>query len=244
MAIFFKKKTLFMLITILSISSILVGCIEKNVKAEELVPQSIEVMKTLDSYLSDVQVIFTSELDEGGEVNMNATITYNKEPFAYSNVQEITSTSKSPDNPLDKLILSLIVKDGVIYTNNSLTGLWLDETNSKLLKEVEDNADLFQNFNIDQFTDLEVISINKNKVTIKATANNSAFLKSLLSSFDTEISGYVEMVIDIDTKYMESFTYYPEIDGKSGEQNRITIKTKDFNTANEVVVPKEALYEK
>ncbi|MBU5676726.1 hypothetical protein KQI88_09865 [Alkaliphilus sp. MSJ-5] len=244
MTIFLKNKTLFMLITILSISSILVGCVEKNVKADELLPQSIEVMKTLDSYLSDVRVIFTSESNEGGEVNMNAIITYNKEPFAYSNVQEITSTNKSANNPLDKLILSLLAKDGVVYTNNSITGLWIDETDPKLVKEVEDNADLFQNFNIDQFTDLEVISINKNKVTIKATANNSAFLKSLLASFNTETSGYVEMVIDIETKYMESFTYYPEIDDKSGEQNKITIKTKDFNNADEVVIPKEALYEK
>ncbi len=243
MTIFFKSKTLFMLITILSISSILVGCVEKNVKADELLPQSIEVMKTLDSYLSDVQVVFTSEANEGGKVNMNAIITYNKEPFAYSNVQEITSTNKSANNPLDKLIFSLLVKDGVVYTNHSITGLWLDETDPKLVKEVEDTADLFQNFNIDQFTDLEVISINKNKATIKATANNSDFLKSLLSSFNAETSGYVEVVIDIETKYMESFTYYPEIDDKSGEQNKITIKTKDFNNADEVVIPKEALYE-
>lgn len=241
----FKRKSILTLIVITLSSLILGGCIEKNIKvdANELLPESIEITQGLDSYVSNVQVIFTSETSEGGQINMDAVITYHQNPFAYSNIQEITSTSKSPDNPLDKLTLSLLVKDGVAYTNNSVTGLWIDESDPKLIKEVTDNGDLFQSFAIDQFADLEVLSVEKNKATIKASTNNSDFLKGLLNSFDTSITGDVEMIIDIETKYIESFIYYPEMDGKSKEDNKITIKAKDFNTAPEVVIPEEALYE-
>jgi len=239
---FFKSKIIFTIITVLSVSLILVGCIERNVNASELLPQSIETMKALDSYISDVKVSFTSESDEGGQVNMNAIITYNKEPFAYSYTQEITSSSKSADNPFDKLVFSLVAKDGVLYKNDPITGLWTDDKDPTLIKAVEDTGDFFQNFNPDQFTDLEVVSVSKNKATIKAQATNSAFIKNLINSFDTSITGDVEMIIDIETKYIESLIYYPEVNGTSGQNNKITILTKDFNSAPEVVVPEEALY--
>jgi len=239
---FFKSKIIFAIITVLSVSLILVGCIERNVKVEELLPESIETMKTLDSFVSDVKVSFKSESGEGGQVNMNALITYHKEPFAYSYTQEITSSNQSSDNPFDKLVFSLIAKDGVIYKNDPITGLWTDEQDPNMIKIVEDTGDFFQNFTTDQFTNLEVVSVSKNKATIKAQANNSVFLKSLINSFDTSITGDVEMIIDIERNYIESFIYYPEVNGTSGENNKITIITKDFNNAPEVVVPQEALY--
>lgn len=234
-----KTKILLIISLALVSSLLLVGCIEKNVNVNELIPESIETMKALDSYSSNVQVDFASE---SGKVNMNAIITYHKEPFAYSNVQEITSNNQGSDSPIDKLMLSIIAKDGVVYTNNSVTGLWLDETDPKLVKEVEDNGDLFQKFSSDQFTNIEVTSISKNKATITARSTNSNFLKNLLSSFDVKIIGNVEMIIDIKTNQIESFIYYPEINNGSDKSDKITITTKDFNNATEVVVPQEALY--
>jgi len=161
----FKKKIIGTILTILSFSLILVGCIERNVNAHELLPQSIATMKALDSYSSDVLVTFTSESDESNKVNMHAFITYHKDPFAYSSIQEITSTNPSSDNPFDQLALSLIVKDDVIYTSNSVTGLWLEETESKVVEEVKNSGDIFQNFNENNFSDLEVLSTDKNKTS-------------------------------------------------------------------------------
>ncbi len=241
---YFKNKTLMTLISVLSLSLILVGCIEKKVNADDLIHKSIETMKALDSYTSSVYVTFATSEDGSSKVNMNALIDCHKEPFAYSNVQQIIANSGStgtPDSNPNNLILTMILKDGVLYTNNSVTGLWSEETEPNLIKEVTDNGDFFQNFAADQFTDLEMVSVSKNKATIKARSTNSDFLKSLLNSFSTEVTGNVEMIIDIETKYIESFTYYPEIDGSSSENNKITIKTTDFNNATEVQVPKEAL---
>lgn len=240
---FLGKKSFLSIILVLGLSLILAGCGQENVNADELLPESIEAMKGLESYTSNVHVKFVSESDESGYVNMEAGITYHKEPFAYSNIQAITSSNQNPDNPFEKLILSLIVKDGTIYTNNSITGLWVDETDANLVKEIENNGDFFTQFTSDQFTDLEVVSVNKRKANIKARANSSAFITGLLNSFDTNTLGDVELTIDTETKYMESLIFYPEFNGKQNKENKITITTKDFNTAPEVVVPKEAIFE-
>lgn len=239
MAKFFKTRIMLIITIILSLN--LVGCVEKSINPAEILPKSIDVMKNLDSYSSSVTVNFVSESKEDSQVNINALVTYHKEPFAYSNIQEITTTTESSDNPFDKFMLSLISKDGVVYTSNSITGLWLDETNPSIVKEVELNGEIFQNFNANQFTDLELISINKNKATIKGRSNKSDFIKSLLSDFSLDIVGDVEMIINTKTNHLESFVYYPEINGKLDKNNKITIITKDFNNASEIIVPEEAL---
>lgn len=236
----FIHKNLFTVITILIVSLLLGGCVEKksNVNVDELLPQSIETMKNLNSYKSTVQIEFSSK---GEKVNMNAIITMHKEPFAYSNIQEITSIGKSKENTLDKIVLSLFVKDGVVYTNNSIVGFWMDEEDPELLKQVEENSDMLHSFSPDQFGDLTVVSTDKGKIKLKGETKNSGFLKQLMDSFDAKITGEVEMIIDNETKYLESFIYYPTIDGKTGKENKITLTFRDFNTATNVEIPKEAL---
>lgn len=234
----YKVISAFMLI---GLSVLLLGCSQKNIAVEEIFPEAIENMKSLNSYVSSVGVTFTGEEENSGQITMNAVITYHKEPFAYANIQEINNYGEGSDNPLEKLYLNLLVKEGSIYTSTSITGLWVDKTDPELLKEIEDNAHIFQGFEADQFEDLKLVSVSKNKATLEGLARESTFLQSLLSSFDTSISGKVEIIIDMDQNYMESFTYYPEIQGESSEKNKINIKTKSFNAAPEVEIPEEAL---
>lgn len=238
-----NRKIFCILMVAILVSFALLGCSNTKVEPNDLILKSIDKMKALDSYTSMVYVKFNTDEQSGGHLAMDALIDLHKEPFAYSNVQEISTGESTPDNPFSKLVLRILLKDQTVYTHNSVTGLWIDQSEESLVQEITANGDIFQNYDAAQFTDLEVASVNKNKVTIKGKATNSVFLKSLLSSFETEILGNVEMIIDLETEYLESFVYYPEIDGTSTENNKITIKTSNFNAAPEVEIPEDAVFE-
>ncbi len=240
---YLNRKIFSILMVAVLASFALLGCSRTKVDPNDLVLKSIDQMKALDSYTSMVYVKFNTDQQSGGHLTMDALIDLHKEPFAYSNVQEISTGESTPDNPFSKLVLRILLKDQMVYTHNSVTGLWIDQSEESLIQEITANGDIFKNYDATQFTNLEVASISKNKATIKGQAANSVFLKGLLSSFETEIVGNVEMTIDLETKYLESFVYYPEIDGASTENNKITIKTLNFNTAPEVEIPEDAVFE-
>ncbi len=242
MSYFSLKKTPVLILLVLVL--ILSGCqaIQKNSSdPEALLKDTLDNMKALESYESSVTVKIAPEEPEADGGSMRADIVYHKEPFQYSNLQELAMTSGDSDESLDKIELKNYVLDGVAYMYQSITALWVNESDKELIGQVEELANIFDSFNPEDFSELRIKEDTKDKVVIAGMTKNSDFLYNLMQNFDESVSGAFEMVITKDKSYMEKLTYTPNIETEDGHVNHeIIIEAKSFNEAPEIVIPEEA----
>lgn len=239
----FKKITVFLMLTIIVFS--LAACGNQSsvgdINPNELVNESIQVMKDLKSYVANVSVEATSKETESLLSQIKATVTYHEEPFAYSNLQEISAPVAENSTMMDQFTFYLLAKDEAVYMYNPLTGLWSEDNNPEINRTVVELANIFDSFSVENFDELTIASQDKTKITIEGNANSSSFLYNLMQSIDPTIIGSFTMVIDSETKYLESMTYLPQLDTDSDDvKQEIKITVRAFNEAPEVVIPEEA----
>ncbi|SCY73727.1 hypothetical protein [Alkaliphilus peptidifermentans] len=213
----------------------------EGVNNEDLLSASIEVMKNVDSYVADTRV---GLVDQEGVLTdqLMATITYHNSPFSYSNLQEMQASSNDA-GIVDDLQLYLLVKDDVAYIYNSITGIWLDDEDDKLIGSIKELSNIFGSFESNYFIDLENVETKDNRVTIRGNTNSSAFLHNLMQAIDAEATGAFETVIDENTNFMESFHYTVDIESEGKmTKHQIDISLKSINNAPEIEIPESALY--
>lgn len=223
---------------------ILSGCqgLKKDTgNPEELVKETITKMKALGSYESTVLVKIAPEEPEADGGHMKADIVFHKKPFSYSNSQELSMTSGDSNQTLDKIELKNYVVDNTAYMYQSITDIWVNDDNKDLIQQVEELANIFDSFEPQHFTDLRVKEETKDKIVVAGMTNSSAFLFNLMQNFEESVTGSFEMVINKETKYLESLLYTPNIETEDGHVNHeITIESKSFNKAPQIQVPDEA----
>ena len=230
---------LFILVLVLS------GCqaIKKNNgNPDAVLKEAISNMKALESYEANIVVKIAPEEPAADGGHMMADIVYHKNPFSYSNEQELAMTSGDSDKALDKIELKNFVKDGIAYMYQSITDVWAKDDSKELISQVQELANIFDSFEADQFTELRIKEETKDNIVIAGMTKNSAFLYNLMQNFDEGVNGAFEMVVGKDKKYIESLIYTPNIETESGHVNHeITIEVKSFNKAPEILVPAEAI---
>ncbi len=236
-----KRTLLFILLTLILVLS---GCqsIKKDSSdPEALLKDAIDNMKKLESYEASVSVKIAPEEPEADGGSMSADIVYHKAPFSYSNLQKLSMTSGDSNETLDKIELKNYVVDGVAYMYQSITALWVNETDKDLINQVEELANIFDSFKAEDFDDLRIKEDSKDKTVVAGTTKSSNFLYNLMQNFDEKVTGAFEMVISKDNGYMEKLIYTPNIETEGGHVNHeIIIEVKSFNKAPAITVPAEA----
>lgn len=208
---------------------------------DEVIKEAIDNMKKLNSYEASAFIKIAPEEPEADGGHMKADIVYFKEPFSYSNIQELSMTSGDSNATLDKIVLKNYVVDNKAYMFQSITNMWASDETKALIEEVEKLANIFDSFDPQHFSDLRIKEETKDKIVVAGVTNNSKFLYNLMQNFDEGITGAFEMTIQKDKMYMENLKYTPNIETEKGHVNHeIILDVKNFNKATAIVVPEEA----
>jgi len=210
----------------------------KDLDGAALLKESIETMAQLNSYGVNASVETYGEDSDRRLALLQATITYHRSPFAYSNLQELSAVSEDATQPDTQFTFYLFAKENNVYLFNSLTGLWNRDDSEAVNQNVASLANIFGSFDSEEFQDVKITKEQDDKATLEGKTSGSAFLYNLMQSFDSGLTGTFTAVINTQTKHMESFTYICPTD--TGREE-IDLMIKDFNQAAEVVIPSSAL---
>lgn len=236
-----KRSYVFILVIIVLILTSCQAFKKADSNPEEVMKEAIENMKELNSYEASAYVKIAPEEPEADGGHMKADIVYFKEPFSYSNLQELAMTSGDSDETLDKILLKNYVVDNKTYMFQSITNMWVSDENKDLIAQVEELANLFDSFEPEHFDDLSIKEETKDKIVVSGVTSNSKFLYNLMQNFEEGITGAFEMTIQKDQMYIEALKYTPNIETEKGHVNHeILVEAKNFNKASAIVVPEEA----
>lgn len=241
--IYLSRKSSYAFILVI-IVTLLSGCQvfkKAETNPEEAVKQAIENMKELNSYEASAFVKIAPEEPQADGGHMKADIVYFRQPFSYSNLQELAMTSGDSDKALDKIILKNYVVDNKAYMFQSITNMWVSDDSKDNIAQMEKLANLFDSFEPEHFGELRIKEETKDTLVIAGVTSSSGFLYNLMQNFDKGVTGAFEMTIQKDQMYIQSLKYSPNIETEKGHVNHeILLEAKNFNKAPEIVVPEEA----
>ncbi|KAB3532439.1 hypothetical protein F8154_11885 [Alkaliphilus pronyensis] len=219
------------------------GCQQNQIQesSEDILKASIEKMQAANSYVCNTTVNLIDADGETDRGKLTATITYHREPFSYSNLQEMQASSNDISG-MENLDLSLYVKDEVAYMYNSITGFWINDDDKEFVDGIKELANILDSFSPDYFVDLEDAKMEEDKIVIEGNTNGSGFLFNLMQAIEKDATGTFQMIIDEDTNYIESFFYNVTIDSEGETSNyEIELRFEEVNNGPEVVIPESAL---
>lgn len=235
-----QRKIKGLLCLLILTTLLMVSCTtpQSEIDGAALLKDSLNTMSQLNSYTTNASVETYGKDSDRRLALLQATITYHRSPFAYSNLQELSAVSSDPTQPDTQFVFYLYGKDQKVYLFNSVTGLWSQEDSEAVNQNVSSLADIFGSFETDEFTDVVVTQEKNGKATLEGKTSGSKFLYNLMQSFDQTLTGTFTTVIDVESKNMESFKYICPTD--TGREE-IYLLMKDFNQSPEVVIPSGAL---